>query len=70
MVNPDVELKALVALLAELQAQGIDAEAIVMHAKNGVLNGADYAPAGAAAKPHVVDVLEKALECAQPYLGK
>lgn len=61
--------KALIALLCELEKKGIDVDAVVQQAKAGIMAGENYAPAGAAKKPQVVDALEKAYDSAKQYIA-
>lgn len=68
MTNEDLSVKALAAVFYELNKKGIDIESVKQSAKAGIMGTEKYAPAGAAHKPQVVDVIEKAYESAQYYI--
>ncbi|PSV18953.1 hypothetical protein C0W44_17365 [Photobacterium leiognathi subsp. mandapamensis] len=69
MTNEDLSVKALAAVFYELNKKGIDIGSIKQSAKAGVMGTEKYAPASTAHKPKVVDVIEKAYESAQYYIG-
>ncbi|MBY7854292.1 hypothetical protein KW429_11350 [Vibrio fluvialis] len=69
MTNDDLNVKALAAVFCELNEKGIDIKSIKQSAQAGVMGMKKYAPASAAQKPQIAEVIEKAYDSAQYYIG-
>ncbi|MDC0610332.1 hypothetical protein OAP63_06320 [Vibrio sp.] len=69
-MSSDFSVKALVAVLCELEKDGVDVEAFAQRVKTGIMGEEAYAPSGVAKKLQVADVIDQALEYAEKYTNK
>lgn len=66
-MSADFSVKALVAVLCELEKDGADLEAFVQKVKTGIMGEEKYSPSGVAKKLQVADVIDQALEYTKRY---
>lgn len=66
-MSADFSVKALVAVLCELEKDGADLEAFAQKVKTGIMGEEKYSPSGVAKKLQVADVIDQALEYTKRY---
>ncbi|MCE0494808.1 hypothetical protein [Vibrio salinus] len=66
-MSADFSVKALVAVLCELEKEGADVEAFAQKVKAGIMGEETYSPSGMAKKLQVADVIDQAIEYTKKY---